>query len=105
MSKFYGQVGYADLVEHPLGVWTEQYAERYYFGDITHDSRVSTSEQAINDELIVSNRISILADAYAFEHIHNIRYVTWMGTKWKVKTIEVQRPRLVMSVGGVFNGE
>ena len=105
MGKFYGVIGYAETTDMGEGVWKEQITERSYYGDVFKESRRLQSTDYLNDNIIINNLISIVADPYAYEHFHNIRYITWMGTKWQVTQINVQRPRLVLSLGGVYNGE
>lgn len=85
-------------------VWTEEIVPRNYRGDILQMTKRWDSSQNVADNLVVSNRISIVADAFAYEHYFAIRYVKWMGAKWKVTSVEVQRPRLILSLGGVYNG-
>lgn len=104
MAKFYGEVGYAFQEETAPDVWTERVVTRNYRGDTLQMSRRYDSSQNVADNLVVSNRISILADAFAYEHYFAIRYVKWMGARWKVSSVEVQRPRLILSLGGVYNG-
>lgn len=109
MAKYYGSVGYirtveSDNPEHP-GVFEEEETVKKYYGDVLHYSRKFQPADGLNDNVTISNRISILADPYAFENFAYIRYVKWMGTKWKVTDVEVQYPRLILSIGGVYNGE
>lgn len=104
MSKYYGNVGYAVTSEERPGVWVENYTERPYYGDLTRNNRRLQSSDKVNDDVTISNQISIVADPYAFENFHAIRYVTFMNSKWKVNSVEVQYPRLILEVGGVFNG-
>lgn len=105
MGKFFGQVGYAETVETSPGVWKECIKARNYYGDVhTYTKRYESREQVL-DNLEVSNQISIVADPYAYEHFATMRYVEWMGVKWNVKSVEVQYPRLLISIGGVYNGE
>jgi hypothetical protein len=75
-----------------------------YFGDVIRNSLKSQSGESVNNDLSVSNSISIVADMYAREHFSAIRYVEWAGTKWSVTEIEVQHPRLILRLGGVYNG-
>lgn len=105
MAKFYGKVGYATTVETAPGVWTEQIIERSYYGDATRSSRRLENGIGLNDDVIVNDTISIVADAYAYENFFAIRYVNWMGANWKVSTVEPQRPRLILSLGGLYNGD
>lgn len=105
MAKFYGAVGYAETVETAPGVWTEKITERKYYGDITRNTRRLDGSEYLNDNISIQNQISIIADAYAYEHFFAMRYVRWMGACWKVSTVEVQRPRLILTLGGVYNGE
>lgn len=104
MAKFYGRVGYGKSVETKPGVWVDQITEKLYFGDVIRDTRKLVDGEALNDDLSVGNSISIVATAYAKEHFFAIRYVEWAGVLWTVPTVEVQGPRLILRLGGVYNG-
>lgn len=103
MNKFYGKIGFAESKETSPGVWTEEIIERNYYGDILSNIRRLEGAQQVNDNLNVNNRISIVSDPYAIEHFHNLRYIEWMGAKWKVGTVEVQFPRLILSISDLYN--
>jgi hypothetical protein len=104
-NKFFGEVGYAEnAVESAPGVWTTPITEKQYYGDIERNSATIQAQQVINDGLSLGNSISIVADAYANENFSAIRYVRWMGALWSVTAIEVRSPRLVLRLGGVYNG-
>ncbi|MBF1041158.1 MAG: hypothetical protein HXK92_05865 [Lachnospiraceae bacterium] len=105
MAKFYGKIGYAENVETRPGVWRPTITEREYFGDLVRNTRRLESASQINDNINISNEISIVADPYAYQNFHSMRYVEFMGTKWKISSVEVQYPRLILSIGGVYNGE
>jgi len=105
MAKFYGKIGYVDTVETQPGCWNPQVTERSYYGDVTRNSSRFQSSGGVNDDINVSNTISILADPYANENFQNMRYVEFMGAKWKITNVEVQRPRLLLTIGGVYNGD
>lgn len=103
--RFYGKVGFMQTFEAAPGVYEEQITERSYYGDVLRNSRrYSGSSEKVNDDLDINNEISIVADAYAYQNFHALRYVEWMGAKWKVSSVTVERPRLILSVGGVYNG-
>ena len=104
MAKFYGAIGFAipTLVER--GVVRDEISERMYRGDIQSQSRRWQPGETLTDELTCSMRLSIVADNFANIHLGQIRYVKYGGTAWEVNTVEVARPRLVLSVGGVYNG-
>lgn len=104
MNKFYGKIGYAITKETTPGVWVEQIVERSYYGDVIRNIRRLQSSENLNNDINVSNEISIVADAFANQNFHSMRYVEYMGTKWKVSSIEVKYPRLILSIGGVYNG-
>lgn len=103
--KYYGSVGYAETVETNPGVWEEEIVERNYAGDILRNTKKFENGEHLNDNLNIANRISILSDPYAMKHFSQIRYVTWYNSKWKVSEVEVQFPRLILTIGGVYNGE
>lgn len=101
--KFYGAVGYVTTVETSPGVWEEQIVERMYSGDISSVRR-RLEGQKVNDDVNISNQISIVADPFAFENFTAIRYVTWFSQKLKVTNITVEPPRMIFEVGGLYNG-
>lgn len=112
MGRFYGAIGFNEgTTETSPGVWTEAIIERNYYGDVIKNTRrlqegnqkFSSSDSGINDNITINNSISVVADPYAYQNFHAIRYVQWMGSLWKVTNVEVQRPRLILTIGGVYN--
>ena len=104
MAKFYGKIGYIETKETSPGVWTEVSTERDYFGDvINRSSRWQSSQDKQNDDLQVTNQISIVADPYALNNFSSMRYVEWMGALWKINSVSVEYPRLTLEIGGVYN--
>lgn len=103
MAKYCGKIGFATTVESVPGNWTEQITERTYYGDLIRNSRKLQSSGNKNDNIVISNEISIVADPFVKENFHAIRYAEYMGTKWKVSSVDVQYPRLVLSLGEVYN--
>jgi hypothetical protein len=103
MAKFYGVIGYIKTVEVEPGIWEEQTIEHNYYGDITRPISRFQPSGGVNDDINVSNNISIVADPFANENFQYMRYVVLMGAKWKITNIEIQFPRLLLTVGGVYN--
>lgn len=104
MAKFCGKIGFAISQDFGGGVWEEVAVERIYYGDVLKYVRRNEVTQQVIDNVNVSNSISIVSDDYASENCANIRYAEYMGSLWKVTAIDVQRPRLILSLGGVYNG-
>lgn len=106
MAKWYGRVGYisTEEVETAPGVWEAVPHERNYYGDLIRNHKRFEQAQQVNDNLVLQNEISIVADPYAVQHFHEIRYVTIGEIAWKVTAVDVQYPRLSLSIGGVYNG-
>lgn len=104
MAKYYGVIGYAATVQTEPGIYEEQIIETEYVGDVLRNTRRLREGSKINDDITISNQISIIADPYASNNFHAIRYVTFMGAKWKVSDVEVQYPRLILTLGGLYNG-
>lgn len=103
MGKFHGKIGYAVNVEKKPGVWVEEIEERTAFGDwITNTAKIQ-EQSNINGDLQIANDLSIVADPYARKNFHAIRYATYMGTQWRVRMVKEAYPRLVLSLGGVYN--
>lgn len=105
MAKWFGEIGYAETVETKPGVWKEQITKREYFGDLTRNMRRLQATDQLNDDINISNEISIVSDPYANENFHSMRYAEFMGAKWKITSVEVQYPRLILTLGGVWNGQ
>ena len=105
MAKFYGVIGYVETVETSPGVWEEQITERNYYGELVRNtSRFQVSDQ-VNDNINIANEISVIADPFATQNFHAMRYVEFMGAKWKITNVEVRYPRLILTIGGVYNGD
>ena len=104
MAKFYGRVGYGESVESRPGIFEDVIVEHMYYGDVTRNSRSLSEGENLQKDLSLSNEIRIVADAYAFDHYFAIKYVEWSGVLWTVSSVEVQRPRLLLRLGEVYNG-
>lgn len=105
MAKFYGSVGFAEQVETVPGVWEEQYTEHNYYGDVIRNTRRLESSGNVNDNINIANQISIVADLFATANIYAMRYIEFQGAKWKITNVEVQYPRLILTIGGLYNVE
>ena len=104
MAKWFGKIGFAETVETKPGVWTNQIETHEYYGDLIRNSRrLQTTADKVNDDINISNQLSIVADPYANENFHAMRYAEFMGAKWKITDVEVQYPRLILTLGGVWN--
>ena len=104
MPKFFGAIGYATVVETKPGVYEERITERAYYGEVVRNIRNLQSANQLNDNVNISNEISIVADPFANENFHSMRYAQFMGAKWKINSVEVKYPRLILQLGGVYNG-
>ncbi len=102
--KFYGSVGFVEKVEKRPGVYSTVPIEHQYAGDVLRRSIRYEAGQSVNDTITPSQQISILADPYARNHVGSMKYVKWMGTAWKISEITVEYPRLILTLGGAYNG-
>jgi hypothetical protein len=103
MAKFHGKIGYVNTVETAPGVWSEVVTEYEYYGDVLRNTRRWEKGEGLNDDLNISNQFSILGNWPDYENFATMKYITWMNAKWKIISVELQRPRLIVSVGGVYN--
>ena len=103
MAKFCGVIGYVVTKETEPGIWEEQIIEVEYFGDVIRNTRRLGGSAKINDDISISNQISIIADPFANNNFHAMRYVVFMGAKWKVSEVTVEYPRLILTIGGLYN--
>lgn len=103
MAKFYGEIGYAETVETVPGVWQEQIVKRNYTGDVIRNISKIRGGEHLNDNIVLDNKLSIIADPYALNNFSTMRYIKWDGAFWKITSVEIQRPRLILTIGGVYN--
>jgi hypothetical protein len=106
MARFYGEIGYGEPVEDPpdSGVWVDKMTEYPYQGDVIRNTRQLGNAEKVNRDVVVANSISVVADKLANENFFNIKYLRWGGVLWAVTTVEVRSPRLILSLGSVYNG-
>lgn len=106
MAKWHGDVGYSETVETSPGVWMPQDTVRSYSGDVIRNTtRWSGNSDSTNDNLTVSTQISIVADPFANKKFHTMKWIDFMGVRWKITVVDPQPPRLLLTLGGVYNGE
>lgn len=102
--KYHGKIGFSTFKEKTLGVDVECVEEHEYFGDVIRNSKRFETGQQVNPNLQINNQISIVADPYARENLFSIRYASWMGCLWEITSVDVQYPRMILSIGGAYNG-
>jgi hypothetical protein len=106
MAKWYGKIGYSETAETAPGVWTSQETVREYYGDVIRNTtRWSGNPESTNNNLTVNSQISIVADPFAINKFYSMKWIEFMGTRWKIDSVDPQFPRLLLTLGGVYNGE
>lgn len=106
MGLFYGPIGFIETIENPegSGIWIEVPVERNYRGEVQRNTKRWDNANHLNPNLNISNTISIVADPYFNNHVNSARYIKWLGGYWEISSIDIEFPRLVLSIGGVYNG-
>lgn len=105
MAKFYGVIGYSEeTIQISPGVWDDVIVERKYYGDLIREVMDARLSDEVLPDISISNSFSIIADAYAYEHFFAMKYIKWAGVYWTIRQVEVRSPRLLLRVGGVYNG-
>lgn len=104
MARFCGFVGFSEPKETEPGIWEEQITEKPYRGDVIKDFHRYQKSDGVNDNINIANNISIISDPYANTNFQHIRYVVFMGAKWSVISADVQYPRIILTLGGVYHG-
>lgn len=104
--KFFGKIGFENTTESEPGIWTPTITPRSYYGDVNRNQRRwQINEETINDNLNISNEISILADTYLLENLGSMRWVEYGGEKWKISWINLQYPRVILTLSGLYTEE
>lgn len=104
MARFYGKIGFVfDAEETSPGNWKQKTAERNYYGDVMKRRLSWEKGESINDNIKIGNQFSILADEYAENNIYAMKWIEWKGVKWKITSVEIERPRMILTIGDVSN--
>lgn len=106
--KFSGIIGFWKKdIEIKPGVYKPGTIEKSYVGDVLANTRRFQSvENQQNDNLRITNRLSIISDLYMQKNWSSIKYVVWNDVNWSVSSIDVsQYPRVILELGGVYNGK
>ena len=101
--RYHGFIGYSVDVETYPGVWEEEIVEHELYGNVIKQRINVQGEKTVNPKITISNNISIIANPYAYEHVEAIRYATYLGKKWNVTDIEIQTPRIILTLGDIYN--
>ena len=104
MAKFRGNIGYVKIEETSPGVWTDVTSTRLYSGDVLQNTRHWQQADKITEDLTISNRISIVSDQFMLDNLAFIKFVEYMGVRWRITDISVEYPRLTLTLGGIYNG-
>lgn len=106
MGLFYGPIGFSDTIEEPIGsgIWIQVPIEKNYRGEVQRNTKRLDIGDNINPNLNISNTISVIADPFFNNHLNSVRYIKWLGGYWEITSVDVVPPRLVLSIGGVYNG-
>jgi hypothetical protein len=104
MARFHGNIGFVRTVESAPGVRSEVVEEYGYYGDVLRNTRRFEKGEHLNDDVNINNLFSVVGDPFAYQNLQNMRYVTWMDSRWKITNVEIQRPRLILTIGGIYNG-
>lgn len=105
MARFSGKIGFVRTIETEPGIWEPDITERSYFGDIVRNISNFQSNESVNENISLNNSISIVADPFATNNFQYMRYVTYAETKWRITNAEVEFPRIILTVGGLYNEE
>lgn len=101
--KWFGKVGFIKTEETKPGVYMPVEKEREYYGDVvTNRRRWERSDMSSNDDIQVTNSISIVADSYMQDNLGYMKYVIWNGMKWKIANFQIEYPRITIDFGGLY---
>lgn len=103
MAKFYGVIGFGITEENSPGVWVVNITEKTYYGDVIENTRKWETGESTNDDFNISNKISVLADSFAYQNIGAMKYVKYLGQKWKVRQATISYPRIVLTLGDLYH--
>lgn len=107
MSKFFGKIGFSKCEDKGDGIWKETYTEKSYYGDFIENNRKweQNNTMTVNENISINDQISIVADSFAYNNVKFMKYVLYLGTKWKINSVRIRRPRIILYVSEIYNPE
>lgn len=103
--RFYGLIGFATTnTDNDDDIWKEEIIAKPYMGDVIRHGWNAQPAEKLTKDIKLNAQISIIADEFAYDFMHLIRYAVYRNAKWEVTAIDIQRPRLILTLGGVYNG-
>lgn len=105
MARYSGLVGYVTQEETVPGVWSPVENPRTMKGEIIRQSSTNPDHGKINSDISLNHRVSLWGDAYAFDSYYAIKWIQIDGRKWEVTSVEIKRPRIIVTVGGLWNAQ
>lgn len=106
--KFSGKIGFWEKdIETKPGVYKSMIVEKAYVGDVMRSNRrFQTAQNQQNENLVISNQISVISDLYMQQNWGSIKYVLWNNVRFKVSSVDIGSfPRIILELGGVYNGK
>lgn len=100
--KWYGEIGFNEVMEEEPGVWVPTIIPRNFYGDVLNLTWGEKQADKINTDLHIQNKLSVVADPYLRNNFQKIAYVQFEGAKWTVTGIEVGMPRLILTLGSLY---
>lgn len=105
MAKYVGRIGIGHTVDKGYGVYEMVMEEHDIFGDFLQVPKSQLIAAGVNDDITISNRISIFQNSFVMNNLHDIKYLTYGGAKWKVSSVELNYPRIILTTGGLYNND
>ena len=103
MPKCSGLIGYALVVETQPGVWSEIITDKPYYGDVVTDNRKFNNQNQINDDMNINNNISVISNSFMLDNLAVMKYITFLKSKWKIVSVEIKPPRIIINIGGLYH--
>lgn len=66
--------------------------------------QASWSQQSMNDTVRARHVLSVVTPEKSTIDFNAVVYVVWFNQKWTVTSIQYKRPRVELTLGGLYNG-
>ena len=107
MAQYSGMLGYVmPAKEDPPGIWKPSaVVEKLGRGDLIGQTINNEDVGGLSDGITINNQLSIIMDPFVNKNLESLKYVILYGTRWEIKSMTINRPRVILTLGGVYNGE
>jgi hypothetical protein len=104
MARYWGVIGInRGPVQTSPGILTPKIEEVQVSGEMRQE-RLNWPQAGMREGLSARHVLSVITPEDSDIDFTEAVYISWQGRKWSVTSIQYKRPRVELSLGGIYSG-